>query len=67
MGGNRWNPNANINRDTVYKFNGSPPPKRGSILAPPRKWRGSVLINLQPVDLQNSSSVKPDPTKAVID
>jgi len=37
MGGDRWNPNANIDREAVYKFNGSPPPKRGSIMATPIK------------------------------
>ena len=31
------------------------------------KKRGSVLIQLQPVDLQNQSGMKPDPNKAVID
>ena len=31
MGGKDiWNPNAMLQTESVYKFNGSPPPKRGS-------------------------------------
>jgi hypothetical protein len=54
MGGkDKWNPNANIDQEKVYKFNGSPPPKRGSFMVDPVKKRGSVLIQLQPVNLHN--------------
>ena len=54
MGGKeRWNPNAMLNTQTVYKYNGSPPPKRGSVMAAPSKKRGSVMFKMQPMDLQN--------------
>ena len=54
MGGkDKWNPNAILKTETIYKFNGSPPPKRGSFMVAPAKKRGSVLIQLKPVDLQN--------------
>jgi hypothetical protein len=44
----------------VYKYNGSPPPKRGSFMAAPSKKRGSVLINIQPTDLKNFGSKPTD-------
>jgi len=63
MGGkDRWNPNAMLKTETIYKFNGSPPPKRGSFMAPPIQKRGSVLIKLQPM-----GGMRPDPTQAVIE
>ena len=49
MGEDKWNPNLILKSEIVYKFNGSPAPKKGTFMfgsgqKTPAKKRASLLV-----------------------